>query len=50
VLLGKGSDPDIIVYHAYDAKTGMPALQISTLVWKDGWPAAAVQHSVPATQ
>ncbi len=33
---------DIIVFHAYDAVTGKPALQISTLVWKDGWPHAAL--------
>jgi arabinan endo-1,5-alpha-L-arabinosidase len=50
VLLGKGDDPDILVYHAYDAKTGTPSLQISTLAWKDGWPVAAVQRSVPGTQ
>lgn len=36
----KGSD--LIVYHAYDGKTGEPWLQISTLAWKDGWPRAAV--------
>lgn len=45
VWLGKGKDPDIIAYHAYDAKTGRPALQISTLIWKDGWPVAAVQSA-----
>lgn len=33
---------DIIVFHAYDAITGRPALQISTLTWKDGWPKAAL--------
>jgi arabinan endo-1,5-alpha-L-arabinosidase len=33
---------DIIVFHAYDAVTGKPALQISTLTWKDGWPHAAL--------
>jgi arabinan endo-1,5-alpha-L-arabinosidase len=48
VLLGKGNDPDIIVYHAYDAVTGRPALQISTLAWKKGWPLAAVQRSTSA--
>jgi arabinan endo-1,5-alpha-L-arabinosidase len=35
-------DGDIIVYHAYDAKTGVPSLQISTLTWTDGWPHAAL--------
>jgi arabinan endo-1,5-alpha-L-arabinosidase len=33
---------DIIVFHAYDAVTGKPALQISTLAWQDGWPHAAL--------
>jgi len=33
---------DIIVFHAYDAKTGVPSLQISTLTWTGGWPHAAV--------
>jgi arabinan endo-1,5-alpha-L-arabinosidase len=33
---------DIIVFHVYDAVTGKPALGISTLTWKDGWPRAAV--------
>ncbi|MGA2352513.1 MAG: arabinan endo-1,5-alpha-L-arabinosidase [Terracidiphilus sp.] len=33
---------DIIVFHAYDAMTGKPALQISTLTWKDDWPHAAL--------
>jgi arabinan endo-1,5-alpha-L-arabinosidase len=33
---------DVLVFHAYDAITGKPALQISTLAWKDGWPRAAL--------
>jgi arabinan endo-1,5-alpha-L-arabinosidase len=33
---------DIIVFHAYDAATGKPALQISTITWQDGWPHAAL--------
>lgn len=33
---------DLIVFHAYDAKTGKPALQISTLTWQNGWPHAAL--------
>jgi arabinan endo-1,5-alpha-L-arabinosidase len=52
VLLGTHKDPDIIVYHAYDAVTGKPSLHISTLTWKDGWPTAAVidtrQQQTPA--
>ncbi len=35
---------DIIVFHAYDAHSGFPALQISTLVWRDGWPHAALSQ------
>jgi arabinan endo-1,5-alpha-L-arabinosidase len=33
---------DILVFHAYDAVTGKPALQISTLTWENGWPHAAL--------
>jgi arabinan endo-1,5-alpha-L-arabinosidase len=33
-------DQDYLVFHAYDGKTGIPYLQISTLVWEDGWPRA----------
>jgi arabinan endo-1,5-alpha-L-arabinosidase len=44
-----GSPEDLIVFHAYDAKTGKPALQISTIDWSSGWPHAALeQHHAPA--
>jgi arabinan endo-1,5-alpha-L-arabinosidase len=33
-------DADLLVFHAYDAVTGQPRLQISTLSWRDGWPRA----------
>jgi arabinan endo-1,5-alpha-L-arabinosidase len=33
---------DILVFHAYDAATGKPALQISTLTWEHEWPHAAL--------
>ena len=36
------SEGDILVFHAYDAVTGKPALQISTLTWQNGWPQAAL--------
>ncbi len=36
---------DLIVFHAYDAITGKPALQISTLTWTNGWPHAALGTS-----
>jgi arabinan endo-1,5-alpha-L-arabinosidase len=35
--------PDILVFHAYDAHTGRPAMQISTLTWQGGWPHAALE-------
>ncbi len=34
---------DLIVFHAYDAKTGKPALQISTITWTGDWPHATLQ-------
>jgi len=33
---------DILVFHAYDAATGKPALQISTLTWDNDWPHAVL--------
>jgi arabinan endo-1,5-alpha-L-arabinosidase len=36
VLLEAGAD--LLVFHAYDGTTGRPALQISTMVWEEGWP------------
>jgi arabinan endo-1,5-alpha-L-arabinosidase len=29
---------DYLVFHAYHGETGRPYLQISTMVWEDGWP------------
>lgn len=37
-----GKRNDILVFHAYDAVTGKPALQVSTINWGDGWPAVAL--------
>jgi len=34
---------DLIVFHAYDAKTGRPSMQLSTIDWKDGWPHAGLE-------
>ena len=42
ILLGKPED--LLVYHAYDAKTGKPALQISTVEWENDWPHAALSQ------
>jgi len=41
-VLMQPSGEDLIVFHAYDAHAGRPALQISTIVWRDGWPHAAL--------
>jgi arabinan endo-1,5-alpha-L-arabinosidase len=35
---------DLIVYHAYDASTGKPFLQIARLEWIDGWPRVVSLH------
>jgi arabinan endo-1,5-alpha-L-arabinosidase len=33
---------DLIVFHAYDATTGKPSMQLSTIDWTGGWPHAAL--------
>jgi arabinan endo-1,5-alpha-L-arabinosidase len=43
ILMQPGGD-DLIVFHAYDAKTGKPALQISTITWTGDWPHAALEQ------
>ena len=35
---------DLIVFHAYDAKTGRPSMQLSTIDWTGGWPHAALEN------
>ena len=42
-------DGDIIVFHAYDGRSGQPSLQISSLTWTDGWPHAALENDPSAT-
>ncbi len=41
---------DLIVFHAYDATTGKPAMQLSTITWKGGWPHAALQGDPASTR
>jgi arabinan endo-1,5-alpha-L-arabinosidase len=36
---------DLLVFHAYDAVTGKPALQISTITWDGDWPHVALGTS-----
>lgn len=43
-VLMRRPGPDILVFHAYDAHTGKPALQISTITWRDGWPHVALER------
>lgn len=38
-------DQTIMVFHAYDAQTGKPALQVSTVAWKDGWPVVGLENT-----
>jgi len=33
---------NVMVFHAYDAQTGRPALQVSTITWNGGWPHVAL--------
>ena len=40
VLLKSGSD--LLVFHSYNGATGKAALQISTIVWENGWPRVGV--------
>ncbi len=46
----QGKDQDIIVFHAYDAKTGHAYLQISTIDWTGGWPHVALEGGNPANK
>jgi len=34
---------DLIIFHAYDSKTGKPSMQLSTIVWIKDWPYAALE-------
>jgi arabinan endo-1,5-alpha-L-arabinosidase len=40
-----GTDQTIMVFHAYDATSGKPALQVSTVGWIDGWPEVGIQNN-----
>ena len=35
------SGQDYLLFHSYDVQTGQSRLQISTMVWADGWPRTA---------
>jgi arabinan endo-1,5-alpha-L-arabinosidase len=39
----------LIVFHAYDSKTGTPSMQLSTIDWTGGWPHADVGRSRTVT-
>jgi arabinan endo-1,5-alpha-L-arabinosidase len=38
VLMSEGND--LIIFHAYDSKTGKPSMQLSTIIWDKDWPSA----------
>jgi arabinan endo-1,5-alpha-L-arabinosidase len=44
------TDEDIIVFHAYDSKTGEAYLQISTIAWENGWPKVELEGGNPANR
>ncbi|PYV66041.1 MAG: arabinan endo-1,5-alpha-L-arabinosidase [Acidobacteria bacterium] len=46
--VGQEKDGDIMVFHAYDGKTGHPHLQVSTIDWTGGWPHVALEGGNPA--
>ena len=35
---------ELIVYHAYDSKTGRPSMHLSTIDWSGGWPHAGLEQ------
>jgi arabinan endo-1,5-alpha-L-arabinosidase len=37
-VLLQPTGPDLMLFHAYDGTTGRPFLQISTILWENGWP------------
>jgi arabinan endo-1,5-alpha-L-arabinosidase len=43
VLMGE-KGKDLIVFHAYDAKSGKPSMQLSTIDWSGGWPHAGLAN------
>jgi arabinan endo-1,5-alpha-L-arabinosidase len=43
ILLGP-KNKDLIVFHAYDASTGKPSMQLSTIDWSGGWPHAGLEQ------
>jgi len=47
---GNDGDRDIIVFHAYDGKSGDAYLQISTIDWSGGWPHVALEGETQAKQ
>jgi arabinan endo-1,5-alpha-L-arabinosidase len=43
-------DGDIMVFHAYDGKTGDAYLQISAIAWVNGWPKVELEDGNPANK
>ena len=47
---GKLSGHDLIVFHAYAATDGRPAMHLSTIAWINGWPQAALEGTPRAVE
>jgi len=45
-ILMSSNGLDVMVFRAYDSRSGAPALQLSTLTWQGGWPHAALEQSI----
>jgi arabinan endo-1,5-alpha-L-arabinosidase len=43
ILLGP-KHKDLIVFHAYDARSGKPSMQLSTIDWNGGWPHVGLEQ------
>lgn len=43
-VLMQPNGPAIMVFHAYGATDGKPALQVSTIAWEGGWPKIAMEQ------
>jgi len=46
----QGPDGDIMIFHAYDGKSGDAYLQLSAIDWAGGWPHVALEGSNPANK
>ncbi|HMH15152.1 MAG TPA: arabinan endo-1,5-alpha-L-arabinosidase [Edaphobacter sp.] len=43
-IFSNPQNQDLIIFHAYDSKTGKPSMQLSTIDWMEGWPHAGLER------